>query len=237
MVTVAYASPSPPSSEGELLARAEELGGRTLGDLAARFGEAAPADLRRAKGWVGQLVERALGATARSRAAPDFEALGVELKTIPVRRDGVPCESTFVCTIDLVGISSVDWEASLVKRKLSRVLWVPVEGERAIPVASRRIGAPLLWSPNAEELEALRFDWEELAAVIGRGDVDLVTGHLGRHLQVRPKAADSHSRRRGIDRDGVPLSTLPRGFYLRAGFTGRILARHFAPSQGKDAEV
>lgn len=231
------ASVSPPTSEGELLARAEELSGRTLGEVAARFGGAAPPDLRRAKGWVGQLVERSLGATAGSRAAPDFEALGVELKTIPVRRDGVPCESTFVCTIDLVGILSVDWDASLVKKKLSRVLWMPVEGERAIQVASRRIGAPLLWSPNAEELAALRFDWDELTAVIGRGDVELVTGHLGRHLQVRPKAADSRSRRRGVDRDGVPLSTLPRGFYLRAGFTATILARHFGPSQGQDPEV
>jgi DNA mismatch repair protein MutH len=217
----------PPSSEAELLARASDLGGRTLGEVAARFRSAVPDDLRRAKGWVGQLVERALGATARSRAAPDFEALGVELKTIPVRRDGAPCESTFVCTIDLVGILSVDWESSLVKRKLSRVLWVPVEGEREIPVATRRIGSPLLWSPSESDAAALRADWEELTAVIGRGDVESLTGHFGRYLQIRPKAADSRARRRGVDHEGVPIATLPRGFYLRAAFTGRILSEHF----------
>jgi DNA mismatch repair protein MutH len=220
--------PEPPTSEAELFARAAELSGLTLGDVAARFGRIPPPDLRRAKGWVGQLFEHALGATARSRARPDFEALGVELKTIPVRRDGMPCESTFVCTIDLAGIGSVEWDESLVKKKLSRVLWIPVAGERDIPVEARRMGTPLLWSPSEADAAALRFDWEELCAVIGRGDVETLTGHLGRYLQVRPKAADARSRRRGVDRDGAPIATLPRGFYLRAQFTAKVLAEHFA---------
>jgi DNA mismatch repair protein MutH len=229
---------APPSSEAELLERAGELSGLTLGDVAARFGKVPPEDLRRAKGWVGQLIEHALGATARSRAAPDFEALGVELKSIPVRRDGTPCESTFVCTIDPVGILSVDWDVSLVRKKLSRVLWMPVEGERDIPVRVRRIGSPLLWSPSDSDAAALRFDWEELASVIGRGDVESLTGHFGRYLQVRPKAADSRARRRGIDHDGLPIATLPRGFYLRAGFTAKVLSEHFAiASQRKDRQV
>jgi len=230
--------PEPPVSEAALFARASELGGRTLGDVAARFDLVPPPDLRRAKGWVGHLFEYALGATARSRASPDFEALGIELKTIPVRRDGIPCESTFVCTIDLAGIGSVEWDESLVKRKLSRVLWIPVAGERDVPVAARTIGTPLLWSPSEADVAALRLDWEELSAVIGRGDVEMLTGHLGRHLQVRPKAADARSRRRGVDRDGASIATLPRGFYLRAQFTAKILAEHFAiGSQRHDREM
>jgi DNA mismatch repair protein MutH len=219
--------PAPPYSEAELLARAGELSGRTLGDVAAQFHRVVPDDLRRSKGWIGQLFEHALGATASSRAHPDFEALGIELKTIPVRRDGVPCESTFVCTIDLARIDAVEWEVSLVKRKLSRVLWIPVTGERDVPVGARRIGTPLLWTPSDADLAALRFDWEELCAVIGRGDVETLTGHFGRYLQVRPKAADARSRRRGVDRDGLPMATLPRGFYLRTQFTARILSEHF----------
>jgi DNA mismatch repair protein MutH len=230
--------PEPPTSEGELFARAGDLSGLTLGEVAARFDRVPPPDLRRAKGWVGQLFEHALGATARSRALPDFEALGVELKTIPVRRDGIPCESTFVCTIDLARIGSVEWGDSLVKKKLSRVLWIPVAGERDVPVQARRIGTPLLWSPSESDAAALRFDWEELCAVIGRGDVEMLTGHFGRYLQVRPKAADGRSRRRGVDRDGAPFATLPRGFYLRAQFTAKILAEHFAiGSEWNDREM
>ena len=216
-----------PASEEELMARARKLAGLRLGELAAALGVDSPADLRRAKGWVGQLVERALGAESGSRAQPDFVRLGIELKTLPVDARGRPCESTFVCSIALTRVADLEWEGSPVWQKLRRVLWVPVEGERGIAPARRLIGEPLLWSPSAAEEAELRFDWEELAGIIGRGDVESITGHLGRWLQVRPKARDSHARRAGMDRDGAVFQALPRGFYLRASFTGRVLSQHY----------
>jgi len=217
-----------PETEAELLARARALAGSTIAELAKRFSLTAPADLRRHKGFVGALIERALGATAGSRAAPDFEALGIELKTLPVDARGRALESTFVCTIPLIEIGEVEWLASRVRRKLSRVLWIPVQGERQIAVPERRIGEPLLWSLDAAAEAALRFDWEELAGIIGRGDVESVTGHIGRCLQIRPKARDSHARRRGVDADGARFAALPRGFYLRATFTSEILRQNYA---------
>jgi DNA mismatch repair protein MutH len=222
------AAQSPPESEAELLARARELSGLSIAQLAQRFSLPAPPDLRRAKGFVGALVERALGASAGSRAAPDFEALGIELKTLPVDSRGRALESTFVCTIPLVEIGEVEWLSSRVRRKLNRVLWVPVQGARQIPVPERRIGEPLLWALTPEAEAALRFDWEELAGIIGRGDVESITGHIGRCLQIRPKAADSHARRRGTDADGVGFAALPRGFYLRASFTSEIVRQNYA---------
>jgi DNA mismatch repair protein MutH len=215
-------------SEIELYERAQELAGVRLGELAARLGREVPPDLRRAKGFVGQLVELGLGATASSRAGPDFAHLGIELKTLPVDRGGRPVESTFVCTISLVGVGDLEWENSPVRAKLARVLFVPVEGERERPVGERRLGTPLLWSPSAEDERDLKFDWDELAGRIGRGDVEGITGHLGRYLQIRPKAADSRARRRALDAEGVPFFALPRGFYLRAAFTARIVATHYA---------
>lgn len=219
---------SAPRDEAELLTRARALSGATLAEVAEQFSLLAPADLRRAKGFVGALIERALGATAGSRAAPDFEALGIELKTLPVDSRGRALESTFVCTIPLAEIGEVEWASSRVRRKLLRVLWVPVQGERQIAVSERRIGEPLLWSLTPEVEAALRFDWEELAGIIGRGDVETITGHIGRCLQIRPKAKDSHARRRGVDADGVGFAALPRGFYLRATFTSEILRQNYA---------
>ncbi|MCC6214637.1 MAG: DNA mismatch repair endonuclease MutH [Polyangiaceae bacterium] len=218
---------SPPESEVELLARARALAGRTLGAVAGEHGVSAPPDLRRAKGFVGTLVERALGATAGSRAEPDFPALGVECKTLPVDARGVPCESTFVCTIALETMAGAEWEGSVVQRKLAKVLWVPVEGDRRLEVARRRLGEPLLWSPSSAEEAELRHDWEELSGLIGRGGVEQVRGELGRALQVRPKAAGSWSRRRALDAEGAFFATLPRGFYLRATFTARVLQAHY----------
>jgi len=220
--------PSPPATVVELCARADALAGRTLADVAGTIGAEVPADLRRNKGWVGQLMERLLGADAASRDEPDFMALAIELKTLPVDASGKPLESTFVCTIPLSEVGETEWVSSRVRRKLARVLWVPVEGMRDKPLATRRIGAALLWSPSVEQEAALRADWEELAGVIGRGDVDSISGHLGRFLQVRPKAANARVRARSIDAEGTMIETLPRGFYLRAKFTHGILRTHFA---------
>lgn len=219
---------TPPRDEAELLERAAELAGLSLAELAERHGLPVPPDLRRAKGFVGGLVERALGATAGSRALPDFPELHVELKTLPVDRSGAPVESTFVCTIPLTEIGEVEWADSRVRRKLSKVLWVPVEGERHIPVGTRRIGQALLYVLTPEDESVLRADWEELAGVIGRGHVEDLTGHLGKFLQIRPKAAHSRARRLGFDADGAPFAALPRGFYLRPSFTRSLLQRHFA---------
>ncbi len=215
--------PGAPRSEQELLSRAEALTGLSVGALAGELDVAVPTEMRRAKGLVGRLMEQALGATAGTASAPDFEELGIELKTIPLDAAGRPVESTFVCSIALPEIADIEWEQSAVHRKLARVLWVPVEGERARPLRARRVGVPFMWSPSDSERAVLRSDWERLATLIARGEFEQVTGHLGEALQVRPKAANSRARRLAPDHEGAPSWTLPRGFYLRTSFTRAIV--------------
>jgi DNA mismatch repair protein MutH len=217
-----------PRDPGELAARAEALAGVTLGQLAKDRGKSVPLDLRRAKGWVGTLIEEALGASASSRAEPDFPALGIELKTLPVDAAGRTLESTFVCTIELSAIADSEWETSRLYRKLAHVLWVPVEGVREVPVAERRIATPFFWKPEGEEMQALRSDWEQLSLLISLGRTSEVTAHLGQVLQVRPKGARGNSRRHAVDEEGALYDVQPKGFYLRAKFTQGILQRVFA---------
>jgi len=219
--------PAPPENESQLLAQAQSLAGYTLSELAALANIPIPADLRRDKGWTGVLLERWLGATAGSKPEQDFAALGVELKTIPVDRYGRPLETTFVCVAPLTGNSGVVWETSHVRHKLKRVLWMPVEGERSLPLGERRVGSPLLWSPSVEEEEQLRRDWEELMDLIVLGQVERITARHGEVLQLRPKAANSKALTEAIGIHGEPILTLPRGFYLKKNFTAALLARHF----------
>lgn len=216
-------SAPPPASERELLDRARDLAGRTLGEIAAGLEVPVPSEPRRGKGFAGALAERALGADAGTSARPDFVRLGIELKTVPVRPDGRPAESTFVCTVPLEAIAELEWEDSPVCAKLARVLFLPIESDRALPLAARRVGAPFLWSPGADEDAGLRADWDELAGLLGSGHVERVTAHLGRFLQVRPKAATSRVRGRAPEAGGAWVATVPRGFYLRARFTAQIL--------------
>ena len=221
---------SPPETEAQLLAQAQRLAGYTLGELAELAGMPTPRDLKRDKGWIGVLLERWLGASAGSKPEQDFAALGVELKTIPIDPLGGPLETTFVCVAPLTGHTGVVWETSHVRHKLKRVLWVPVEGSRTIPLAERRVGSPLLWSPDADEEQQLRQDWEELMDLIVLGQVTRITARHGEVLQLRPKAANSKALTEAIGEHGEPILTLPRGFYLKKNFTRALLARHFALS-------
>jgi DNA mismatch repair protein MutH len=222
---VLRAAISPPRDEPELRRRLGRLSGHTLGELAAGAGLAVPADLRRDKGWVGQLLEKLLGANSGSRAEPDFPALGVELKSLPVGPDGRPLESTFVASLDLG--APPRWEESPVRHKLARVAWVAVQAERGTPLPERRVGASLLWSPSAAEEAALRRDYEEIVELIDQGFGARITGHRGAVLQLRPKGARASSLRWGRDEEGAEVRTAPRAFYLRRTFTGALLARHF----------
>ena len=69
-----------------------------------------------------RLVESAMGAYAQSKPVPDFEHLGIEMKTIPLNENGRPRESTHVCTVPLRELVGQRWKASTVHAKLQRDL-------------------------------------------------------------------------------------------------------------------
>jgi DNA mismatch repair protein MutH len=211
-----------PASLDELLARAGALQGTSVSELAARVGFSIAGEAVRTKGKVGELLERALGATGGSSAELDFPDLGVELKSVPVGDDGRPLESTFVCAFGLMDAERETFETSWVRRKLGRVLWVPVHEERE--GGERRIRRALLWSPTAEQERALKDDFDEIVGRIAIGDIEGLSAHVGKYMQLRPKAADGSVRTAAPGRDGDLVATVPRGFYLRARFVGALLA-------------
>lgn len=212
-----------PQTLEQLLSQAQSIAGLTFGELADELHIPVPIDLKRDKGWVGMLLERALGATAGSKAEQDFSHLGVELKTLPINAEGYPLETTFVSLAPLVQNSGVKWENSHVCHKLSCVLWMPIEGSRHIPLRERHIGAPIFWKPTAEQERQLKQDWEELMDLIVLGKLDQITARIGEVMQLRPKGANSRAVTKGIGKNGEIIDTLPLGFYLRKEFTAQIL--------------
>lgn len=211
------------ATEQILLAKAQWLAGFTLGEIAAELNVPVPLDLKRDKGWVGQLIETALGARAGSKPEQDFAHLGIELKTIPINRQGEPLETTFVSLAPLTQNHGITWQTSHVRHKLQRVLWIPVEGERQIPIADRYIGQPILWSPSPEQEQQLQRDWEELMELIVFGRLNKINATLGEVLQLRPKGKNSKALTNAINMHGEQIQSLPLGFYLRKSFTSQIL--------------
>jgi DNA mismatch repair protein MutH len=210
-----------------LLAHARALVGVELSELADGLGLPVPVGRLRTKGWSGQVVEHELGAAVGGARGPDFAALGVELKTVPVRASLEPLESTAVCQIDPVAIAGESWDSSYVRAKLACVLFVALDvppGARS--VGERRVAAARLWSPDAGEERLLREDFELIVRGYYRqGRAAEITGHLGAVLQVRPKGRDAADRRDAYDAHGRPTRVGKHGFYLRPAFVAQILRR------------
>ena len=215
-------TPLPPRSLDELLASARTLEGTTLLDIAAGLGTGAPGVGVGQKGKAGELLERALGATGGSRSRVDFPELGVELKSIPTLESGAPLESTFVCAVRLDDAERAEWSTSWAREKLRRVLFVPLVGPRD-GGSTRRVGKIVFWQPTHAQDDVLQGDFDEIMGLIGAGSVEDVSAHLGRYLQLRPKARDGSVRTHAFGADGERISTVPRGFYLRPSFTGALL--------------
>lgn len=230
--------PDSPRSLDELLARARGLAGWTITMLGKRVGHRVPKTLRWNKGFVGMCVELALGAKSKSAPEPDFPHLGVELKTIPVRPDGRPTESTHVCAATLDGSDGPTFRDTLVYRKLARVLFVPVEDVEGTPLGARRLGMPFLWTMGAEDEAVIERDWRDIAGRIRAGEVDEVSGREGVALQLRTKAQTALDTTLAMGDEGWLVAMRPRAWYLRASFTGVLVRRAFgldpAPEPGGD---
>lgn len=219
-------NPNPSETEADLLARCRAIEGYSFGQLAQQLKIQIPELSIQRKGWIGTALEKALVTTAGNQSLPDFVALGIELKTMPISATGKPAESTFVTSIPLLTIHNQTWETSQCWAKLRRVLWILIEADARLPFAHRRIGKAILWSPSLAEQVILEQDWTELTMLMVQGKIHELDARLGVYLQVRPKAADARSLCYGLDESGQKILTLPRGFYLRSTFTaGSILSK------------
>ncbi len=211
-----------PRSRAELQVRAAALGGCTVAALAHALGQPLPAAPQRAKGFVGQLVELALGADPQAYTRPDFPHLQVELKTIPLDARGLPAESTFCCAIAMQEAQQAHWHSSRLRQRLGCVLWIPVQAAALAPLPQRRLGRACLWTPTPAQSRLLQADWEQLMGMVGAGQAAALDARLGTVLQVRPKAAHAGVRTLGQGPDG-PEAVRPLGFYLRPSFTAQIV--------------
>ena len=219
--------PTPPTSIAQLMTRVDAIAGLTLGELAAHYHFKTPKDLLKDKGWIGQLIEWVLGASAGSRPEPDFPELGIELKTIPISYTGKPLETTYVSVTPLINLQNATWQNSVVKKKLNHVLWLPILSERDIRPDQRIVGSGFLWQPSPQQEAQLRQDWEELTEMIALGEIDKINGKYGQVMQIRPKAANAKALTNAIGPNGSIIQTLPRGYYLKTHFTQAILSQQF----------
>ncbi|CAL4041986.1 DNA mismatch repair endonuclease MutH [Buchnera aphidicola] len=219
---MSYFSASP-INETVLIRFANELSGFSLGELSNMMLKIVPNTLKKDKGFIGRLLEDILGARSGNKAQQDFSDIGIELKTIPIDKNGIPLESTFICTVPLIKNIGLIWRKSYFYKKISRILWIPIKGNKTVPVSDRLIGKPFLWTPNDVQENLIRRDWEEFMDLIVLGGIEDITGQYGEVLQVLKKSKNHSYLTRAIGKNGGIISTVPRFFYLRKKFTFSII--------------
>lgn len=217
---------SPPKTIHELSQRAQQLAGKTVGELAEDRSVKIPENLKTQKGWQGQFIEQCLGADAGNLAKPDFSLIDVELKTLPIDNSGKVQESTYVCVVNISNNLGLQWHDSVVYHKLQHVLWVPIANIKGESIAHSRIASPFFWQMSHQQETILRDDWENAMELVSMGKIDQLNARMGQLMQVRPKAANSRVLTRATDEQGNAAQTLPRGFYLRSQFTQQLLNFH-----------
>lgn len=218
---------STPNSEEELMDRAYSLAGRTVQELAQQYNIKTPSNSLHAKGWLGVFLEEILGANAGNSPTQDFVDLKIELKSIPIDQELNPYETTYVCIVPLIGCNGQNFFESNFYNKIKKILWIPFDGSKEIPIAEKIFYTPFIWTPNAQELDILKQDWEEHMEKISMGNIENITAKDGIALQIRPKAANGKILTDAIGKDGQLIKTRPRGFYLRTSFTKKILKNKF----------
>jgi DNA mismatch repair protein MutH len=198
-----------------LLATARTWAGRVVDDVAASA-TTGPWN----KGGVGQRLEAALGLSPRFDDVDD-PLSGVEVKTLPFRvdADGRPrvLEATFVTSATASDLVHETWSTSRAKKKLTRVLFIPVER------ATHVVGTSFLYEPDPATLDVLRHDWEDLADLVARGLGFACSSRRGTILHLRPKARDASVVTHVDVVDDADVALRPQGFYLRRAFTQALV--------------
>jgi DNA mismatch repair protein MutH len=217
---------SPFFHEKILLRYAQSLTGYTLGELSAALLNSIPKNLNIYKGFVGQLIEKFLGIVSNNHAQQDFDTIGVELKTIPINKYGYPIESTFICSVPLIQNTGLTWENSYFYKKITRILWIPIESERNTAISNRIIRNPFLWSPSNIEEKIIKKDWKDFMNLIILGKIERITGEYGNFLQILKKSNKKYTRAVGLKSQFI--RTHPRAFYFKKKFTYLILKNEFS---------
>lgn len=195
--------------------------GRSIGDIASEQGFV----FKNNKGDVGHLVEQLLGVKSSSFKGPDLPQYGLEIKTLPVDRQGRVLENTFVSRITLP-FTETNFTLSEFWYKAQKILFVPIIGNKNSESTDRILAQPFIWQACAKEFEVISQDWIDLSSYLRLGAWAKINSKIGDILHIRPKAAHAQDLC-SFEALGQQHQILPLGFYLRKSFTQSLIERNY----------
>ncbi len=155
---------------------------------------------------------------------PDFEKLGIELKTAPVvkatKKEYRPKERMSLSNINYMTLLDEGIEGSLLhkNRELLIVFYID-EGET--DVREHVIIGSIIWVFPEDDMRIIEGDWKIIADMVGRGLAHELSGRLTFYLEAAPKGPGKGKGMRKQPFSDILAQT--RAFALKPRYVGSIL--------------
>ncbi|QJC30583.1 MutH/Sau3AI family endonuclease [Enterobacteriaceae endosymbiont of Neohaemonia nigricornis] len=193
--------------------------GYSITDIAKFLNYPIPINIKYNKGFAGQLIEYYLiGRHINNKYHQDFEHLGIEIKTITINKNFNVLNDSYICTCSLFKNNNMFWNTSILYKKLSIILWIPIiTNSINTPLKERIIGHPKLWSPTVDEKKILYKDWYNLIQLLILGQIQELNNYYGSILIIKNKS-NKKQNTKFIDYLGNVCYTSPKAFFLKKTF-------------------
>lgn len=205
------------TSKESIVYYAMDLNGKTLRE-AAGVSEIDDPVVRR--GSLGNAVEYYYFMyDPNSDPNPDFNEVGIELKTTPLKRtkrgDLVSKERLVLSQINYMNVVDETWETSSVLKKCSDILLLFYLYAPDVNPVDYEFYLVELWSIPEEDIPTVRQDWETVVEKVRQGRAHEISGSDTLYLEACTKAANSAARTKQPFSD-IPAK--PRAWALKQSY-------------------
>jgi DNA mismatch repair endonuclease MutH len=204
------------------------LVGHRFGDVARAHGIKPSKEKNRAANVIRKVVR-----TSWKDALKELEAVGLQLRVVPVDAHGSPYESMSFPAFRYQELIREEWPDSELRQSLDRFLIVPLEGGKGLDNLDETvIRRCFIWAPDDGEIDQIGREWTMFRdQIIAGRALSLTPESETKILHVRP-----HGRDR-LDSDPAPIvgPVVKKSFWINKGYVGSVIRRHAPDFRSRQA--
>ena len=213
-----------------VIARAKELIGRTLAEEYPEI----EISVSKSKGHLGELIEEHhFGLEINNESRPDFENLGVELKTSPLRKT----TKGKLSAKERISLGMIDYFQIVEERFHTSGFWKKNEQllimfyiHTAKPVIHRRFHLADLWHFSKSDLIIIEQDWNYIKTKVAYGLAHELSEGDTMYLGAATKGASKNSLR---EQPNATEKAMSRAYSLKTSYVNRIIQAWLNPVENE----
>ena len=214
-----------PADEDSILFYASHLEGQTLNEAIPNYERT----FNGGRGTFGLILETGYFSLERNNESrPDFEEVGIELKSSPLKR----LRNGELRAKERISLSMIDYNILAYEKgplystsfwtKIKRLLLVFYEYSPQLSVLDYPIRIVRLWEFPDDDKLVLAKDWELIKSYVDNGEAHLLSEGLTNYLGAATKGASSKDL---TNQPNSPEMAMRRAFSLKASYVNRIIKR------------